>query len=69
MAMERAEGIGWHTGRERNQSFSGERANGLVADYLWGFLCFLQVAGELVKSKATYVAIGDLYALSLRNSF
>jgi ubiquinol-cytochrome c reductase core subunit 2 len=29
---------------------------------LW-FLLFLQVAGDLVKSKPTYVAIGDLHAL------
>jgi hypothetical protein len=27
------------------------------------FVLFLQVAGELVKSKPTYVAIGDLLAL------
>ncbi len=54
------DGIQAVSGSKLSQVSQGKHS---VAEYETNFSYFLQVAGDLVKSKPTYVAIGDLHAL------
>ena len=60
-------GVGRHTGRQRSYCGLSQSARACFfaeceISFMRGLFC-LQVAGEPVKSKPTYVAIGDLHAL------